>query len=136
MSIIATRHQRRQLDRENAKQPALLTLVPPVEWPLTMQGNKRLQQVWRSRNYLVQQYVEGNGIFRLSINKTILTGDRWDDGLTWDELQEIKRQCGYGDAYAIEIYPQDKNVVNVANMRHLWVLPEPLAIGWVRKESA
>ena len=31
---------------------------------------------------------------------------------------------------AVEVFPADDQVVNVANMRHLWVLPEPLPFAW------
>jgi hypothetical protein len=133
MTLSATRQQRRELARQNAKQPTRLTPVPVDLWSESMLDSKSLMQVWRSRSYLVQAFEERDGVIRLSINKTVLVGDRWDDGLVWDELQEIKRQCGFGDKYAIEIYPRDKDVVNVANMRHLWIMDEPLNIGWVRK---
>lgn len=69
---------------------------------------------------------------RLSINKTSHNGDTWDDNITWDELQKIKNECGYGDACAVEIFPPDESVVNVANMRHLWLLPEPPSFMWNR----
>lgn len=52
------------------------------------------------------------------------------DGLTWDELQAIKRDVGFGDWHGLEIYPPDQQVVNVANIRHIWISPEPLWIGW------
>lgn len=68
---------------------------------------------------------------RLSVSRTTVQDDgRWGDNLTWDEMQEIKRQVGMGDMYAIEIFPRDRDLVNVANMRHIWVLPEPLNMGW------
>ncbi|EOG1815585.1 hypothetical protein ACK3RA_000943 [Enterobacter hormaechei] len=47
-----------------------------------------------------------------------------------DALQEIKSAVGYGDRDAVEIYPRDSDVVNVANMRHLWITPEPIAFAW------
>ena len=57
----------------------------------------------------------------------------WKDGLKWDELQKVKADVGYADDYAIEIYPKDKDIVNDANMRHLWVFRDkPLNIGWTR----
>lgn len=46
------------------------------------------------------------------------------DGLTWDELQEVKSDAGYGDRAAIEVYPRQDEIVNYANIRHLWVLPD------------
>lgn len=87
-------------------------------------------RVWQSKKYLVQAYSESNGIVRLSINRTTRHAGNWNDKLTWDELQDIKRDVGFGDFMAVEIYPRDKDIVNVANMRHLWVLPLPLSFGW------
>lgn len=126
----ANRQQRRQLERDNAKLPAVLTPVPPDAWP-DYPPEKRPQSVWRSRHYLVQSYIEPNGIVRLSVLRTtLLPSGEWDDGLTWDELQMIKRQVGFADAFAVEVYPRDKDIVNVANLRHLWILTEPLAFAW------
>ena len=133
MNRVITREMRRQLERDNAKRTEYLVELPVSQWPDTSFMTIIPFSVWRSRKYLVQGFQEGNGIIRLSVNKTtMLPNGRWDDGLVWDELQEIKRQLGYGDSQAVEIYPEDRNIVNVANMRHLWVLPERLNLGWVR----
>ena len=43
---------------------------------------------------------------------------------------QVKREIGFGDWYALEIFPRDGDIVNVANMRHLWMLATPLSIGW------
>lgn len=132
--IVTTREQRRQLKRDNQKMPVNLKIVPPEEWPASKQRSSAIG-VWRSRDFLVQAYRE-NGAVRLSIGRTELGNNgRWLDNITWDELQELKRQAGYGERYAIEIYPKDKDVVNVANLRHLWVLDEPLNIGWLGKSN-
>ncbi len=130
MKISATRAQRRQLERENAKQPATLREVPRAAWP--DQSAPQLR-VLRSRDFLVQEFAaEAPALVRLSVCRTVLAGDRWKDGITWDELQRLKRECGYGDADAIEIFPADVDVVNVANMRHLWIMAEPVACAWRR----
>lgn len=84
---------------------------------------------------MVQQYDEPNGVIRLSINSTTRQGRRWADGLTWDTLQDIKSACGYGDRDAVEVYPPRIDEVNVANMRHLWILPVPLSFVWRRPVS-
>lgn len=126
-----TREMRRQLERDNAKRPAMLTPVPIERWPTPLNGSRTA--VLLSSDYLVQVFDEGGGVQRISVNRTTARPDgRWDDGLTWDEMQDIKCQIGMGDQYAIEVYPRDRDVVNVANMRHLWVLPEPLRIGWFK----
>lgn len=128
-SLITTREQRRQLARDNAKQPAVLMQVPRNEWP---DPDSRQLAVWRSRDFLVQIFNdkhEDGTTLRLSINRTTMAGDRWADGITWDELQRVKREVGLGLMWAVEIYPPDHEVVNVANVRHLWLVPAP-AFAW------
>lgn len=131
MTIVTSRAQRRQLERDNAKLPVALQLVPPELWPMNARSVHRLR-VWRGRNELVQEFSEDNPLVlvRLSINTTHLTGERWKDGLTWDRLQAIKSEIGYGEHDAVEIYPKDVDVVNVANMRHLWVLRSLIPFAW------
>lgn len=82
-----------------------------------------LIEVWRSAKFLVQVHRDGENLERLSINTTEVNerGDRWRDGITWDTLQRLKRECGRGEFEACEIYPADSDVVNVANIRHLWL---------------
>jgi hypothetical protein len=47
----------------------------------------------------------------------------------------IKNAVGYQDRDAVEVYPSQTDVVNVSNMRHLWILPEKLDFAW-RRQSA
>lgn len=79
-------------------------------------------------------YQSGDGAQRVSVNRTLIEEEtgRWVDGITWDELQEIKAQIGRQDAWAVEIHPPTDEVVDVANMRHLWLLDEAPAYGWRR----
>lgn len=125
----APREQRRQLARENSRLPTALSEVPREVWPVD--GTSNRTRVWRSRTFLVQEFRESNGAaFRLSVCRSSHNGDRWDDGITWDELMQIKRECGHADADAVEIYPADKDVVNVANMRHLWIVEGFIPFKW------
>lgn len=119
---------RQQLKKDNLKQPDTLQEVPEASWPVYRQNN--LIKVFRSKTFMAQVFAEGKET-RLSICRTMIDdkGD-WVANITWEELQEIKRQIGYGDRLAVEIYPKDKDIVNVANMRHLWVLPYELEFGW------
>lgn len=45
-----------------------------------------------------------------------------DGSITWDQLQAIKCAVWGDSARAIEVYPASGNVVNSANIRHLWKL--------------
>jgi hypothetical protein len=133
VSIITTRAQRRQLERENAKKPVALDLVPRSNWPPGLGDRPGAPtKVWRSRDFLVQFYPEPPGCAgRLSVLRSALSGGRWQDGITWDELQRIKGEVGFGDAWAVEVFPPDSQVVNVANIRHLWLLERSPDYGWV-----
>lgn len=106
-------------------------LIPQSQWPIAGRSDKRIN-AWCSRGFMVQAFQERDGVIRLSITKNKLGfGDRtFADGVTWDELQWIKREVGYGDQMAVEIYPEDHLVINDCNMRHLWILPTPIDIGW------
>jgi hypothetical protein len=132
MHAVSTK-TRQQMMRDNAKRPLMLERVPPEQWPTRVRG---VIEVWLSRKYLVQVYKEADGMLRASVNRTTLRADgHWEENLTWDEMQEIKRQIGYADRYAIEVLPRDCDIVNVANMRHMWILPAPLPIGWFMRDE-
>jgi hypothetical protein len=104
--------------------------VPKWRWPEN-KDRKRIE-VWLDDLFLVQIFDEGHSL-RMSVNRVTQTGGKWDENITWDELQEIKGLIGRGNKQAIEIYPRDCDVVNVANMRHLWILPKTLPMGWKNK---
>jgi len=84
--------------------------------------------VFQCSKYLVQIRKHRDKV-RMAINKVHHTFKHgkpiWQDGITWDELQEIKNQCGFEDCWLCEYYPPKDKVVNVANIRHLWVIPTP-----------
>ncbi len=48
------------------------------------------------------------------------------DGITWDELQQLKDERLGTDATAVEFYPPAQSVVDELNMRHLWEVPQDL----------
>jgi hypothetical protein len=50
--------------------------------------------------------------------------DDGKDGISWDELQAIKDEHLGPEACAVEFYPPATNVVNEANIRHLWECPD------------
>ncbi len=117
--------------------PKHFTKVEPADYPPAWQNHEKApSEVWVNRDYLVQVYEEAHpleafrGMKRLSVCRTKHTVNGWQDGLTWDELQDIKTRIGFGDWYGLELYPPTAKLVNVANFRHLWLLPIALPIGW------
>lgn len=125
-----TREQRRQLARDNLQFPIALQRLPDAEWKRNTIAKQI--EVWRSREFLVQVFAEGDGVIRLTVCKTAVAGDDWQAEIAWEELQRLKRECGRGEQFAVEVYPADVDVVNVANMRHLWILPIALPFAWRR----
>lgn len=138
----ATPKQLRQMEADNRRFPDHLVEIPREAWPVGLDGVRQrlgIIKVWRSRRFIVQVHRVSDEIVRLSVNRTeVTTGKReaegrWTEGISWDDLQAIKRQCGYGNRDAVEVFPADRDVVDVANMRHVWVfLKAELPFKWKR----
>lgn len=124
---------------EALKRPDALTEIPNSMWPVqisTGSGPQRTK-VWHSKRWLAQLFDEepfqGIDTRRLSVCRVTLGADgHWDQNITWDDLYAVKADVGFADWYGIEIYPPSRHLVNVANMRHLWLLAEPIQIGWFK----
>lgn len=127
-----SKEARNEMKKANARRPRKL-----VRWPLDqmteLQRNNLppgTKEVWLSQSFLVQ-VVDDEGHTRISVNRTTCKPNgNWEDGISWDELQRIKHDVGYGDRSAVEVYPRDSDVIYDANIRHLWVLPQDNRIGW------
>jgi hypothetical protein len=135
VSIKGNREHRRAaakyLQEQNLHFPAHLISMPRNEWP--QRAPRNLVLVWRSRSHLVQVFSEGlpGVLVRLSVNRTGITpAGGWVQDIPWEDMQRLKSEAGYGDFDAVEVFPRDADVVNVANMRHLWVLVDRLPYAW------
>lgn len=128
---------REYLEKTSKKYPRFLVMVPKSEWPKGYAEQKLPPtEIRRSRDFLVQIYPAPGASCRMSACRAKIRDDgNWEDGITWDELQKLKDQAGFGDSWAVEIYPPDQSVVNVANMRHLWILSEPPKFAWRKNEG-
>ena len=124
------REQRRALAKVKQKWiatlPDVLTLVPEDDPTIPFSSHASdMRQVWRSKKFTVIVWDVPAGT-KLSIqrNEWNPTTRRYNDGITWDEIMEIKRAIGYGDEQGIEFFPRDSEIINIANVRHLWILPD------------
>jgi hypothetical protein len=121
------REARRGLQQESRRYPKQLRELP-------LERNRaatNLLRVWRSSEFMVQLY-DQDGHLRLSINRTAVEPDgHWQQGITWDDLQRLKSEAGFDDRWAVEVFPPGRHVTNVANIRHLFLLPEAPPFGWI-----
>jgi len=86
---------------------------------------KGLEEVWRSRTYLVQVFAHPDEPWRrLSIRRI----DGREIVERWDELQRIKNDVAGSKSLAVEVFPPVDDLVNVANMRHLFIVPDGAAL--------
>lgn len=107
------------------------------KWPLCGCDATPLD-VWRDGDFLAMAYAVPDHPSHLRLTVVRSAGVAMDgcgrivyrDGITWDDLMSVKRDCGYGDRWAVEVFPADAEIVNVANMRHLWILPQAPAFAW------
>lgn len=108
-----------------------LVEIPFEEWPEVARSSGRHFKVLRSNKFLVQIFpLKEPCVVRISVCRAELQGSTWKDGISWDELMQIKRECGYKDFDAVEIYPMDEDIINVTNMRHIFVMKDPLEFAW------
>ena len=126
-----TRDQIEQMRRENKAYGRKLRRIEPDQMPLAV--SPKHFETWRSREFMVQLFAEPGGIVRMSVNRTDWDFKRksWKEGVSWDDLQRLKAECGYGERTAVEVFPPDSKIVNVANMRHLWIYPEGRSLSFV-----
>lgn len=105
--------------------------MQPLELP--DQIARGAEAVWQSRDFLAVLFREGDHR-RLTVNRTQFDTrtNRWREGITWDELMSVKSECGFADLWAVEVYPPTAHIVNVAAMRHLWLLDSAPPYAWKR----
>ena len=113
--------------KEQAKEARRLLKLPPgqlEELDLSEFHDKPrgLERAWKNNRISVQLYRDPRcAYWRLSVARHDASGPEF----TWDQLQRVKNQCLGEGIVAVEIYPAAGDVVNVANMRHLWILHDP-----------
>lgn len=135
------RRLQKALQTENRDWADRMREVPMAQWSPAMQAaalsldaSSVPMRTWRSTRFIAVLYDEGpKKPHRLTVNRAAIdsTG-QFVDGLTWDELMQVKRECGFDKRDALELYPSDASVVNVSNMRHLWILEMTSRLNWNR----
>lgn len=135
------RRLQKVIQAENRIHPDRMREVPMEQWSDAMKA-KTLDltapsvpvRAWRSKRFVAVLYDEGvRKPNRLSVNRAAISADgEFVGDLTWDELMQVKRECGFERRDALELYPADATVVNESNMRHLWILDMQSRLNWSR----
>lgn len=108
---------------QEMKPEAIADVDAPESW--------KPKRVWRSKRHSVMLYADRNGFMRLTIQKTeVKDNGNWGDGISWDTMQRLKKEAGFGNTWAVEIFPPEDRVVNVSNMRHLWLMDKKPEFAW------
>jgi hypothetical protein len=117
--------------------PQLLELIPREQYPL---GRNAPTLVYSDPvNGVVVQVWEGKtpgcdgtpwaGTLRVAIKHTSAKtpeqamGRGYAKPITWDDLQAIKDHF-WPERIAVEVFPPKSEIVDVADMRWIWVLPK------------
>lgn len=120
---------RRWLRQESKQYGTELIETHRISWE---KSQNKPTRVLRSRDFMCQVFEYPDGTVRLSINRADLNGEgTWKDGITWDELQDLKREAGFGHRHAYEVYPADEAIIYDANMRHLFLPSCDIPPSWV-----
>jgi hypothetical protein len=111
------------LKSENRKYGLAMEPLSEIYWP---PAKTRPIAIFRSCSFLAQVYAPVNGGQRISVCRTQINRDgNWKADISWEELMAVKSECGFSACWAVEIFPPNSEVVNVANLRHLWVTEAP-----------
>lgn len=126
-------HAKRKMLRDSNRLYGQIPVqIPKEKWPEASVKLRMVpEEVWRSCDFLIQVFHEKEGLIRFSVCRSAIDDKgNWLSDISWDELQFLKDACGYGHCDAVEIYPAQEDVVNVANMRHLWIFRQRLSFAW------
>lgn len=81
-----------------------------------------IEKFWKNSLYTVQLFTKPSewGDIKLLMVR------RNDEGpiRSWSDMQRVKNELAGEDRIAVEVYPKEADLIDQANMYHLWVLPE------------
>ncbi len=83
----------------------------------------------KNRVFSVLERAAGEGVTHYAVAS--LSGER----PTWWEMQRIKDELAGEDATAVEVYPPHAEIMDEADMFHIWVMPGGLPF-IIRKKDA
>ena len=82
---------------------------------------------WREENYLNNRYSVQISDYQIEDGLVTHLWVRRHDGKmpgSWSDLQRVKNEICGPDFLAIQVFPAVKELVDEANLAHLWVMPK------------
>lgn len=110
-----TAFERKLLRRSSKKWSAW---VSRPEWATHPDALKGCVKCWPNDRYGVQLIVS-NGLHVLMVRRH----DEGDD-FPWRDLQRIKDELVGEDREAVQVFPKKSEIVDEADMAHIWLVPE------------
>lgn len=77
--------------------------------------------VWMNNRYIVQVF-DGQEVFDRPATKLMIRRNDSEPICSWTDLQRIKNELYGPEATAIQFFPPESELVDVANLYWLWVL--------------
>ena len=97
--------------------------IRPTGWTSTF------RLIHRNSVFAVLDRMDFSGARHLAV--TSLSGIR----PTWPEMQRIKDDLAGPGATAVEVYPPRDEIVDQANMYHIWIVPGPLPFSLFERDA-
>jgi hypothetical protein len=94
--------------------------------------NRHAVEAWADHEFRVLLCEDGGGARRLEVQRT---ADPYAP-ISWETLQRLKAEVGYADWWAVEMYPPTDHVINVAPLRHLFLLDSRPPFAWTGQTAA
>lgn len=128
------RHERRFLLKceERARKSGQWGVWETIHFPRGSAGDgwvRDFDTAHRNAVFSVLDRTLPNGVRHLAVSSLSQIRPSW-----W-EMQRIKDDLAGPEATAVEVYPPRDEVVDGADMFHIWVLPQPLPFGLARRAA-
>lgn len=93
-----------------------------IDAPADYDYGAKPKETWCSKSFLVEIFDVNKNWERMRVHRNAFnpTFTAYLDGISWDTVMDLKRECGRGDREAVELFPRDIHSIPF-QVRHFWV---------------
>ena len=119
------RAERRRLGRDVGKEGEWIKQTSPKHENVGAGWFGEMDRVYSNKKYsvMIRTVVTDWGPVEHAAIRNVSGTD-----ISWKEKQRIKNELFGGEYAAIEVFPKESELVDEANMYHIWVLPKSMAL--------